>query len=249
MTIQTYCVRDTDYPGNDIASLPVKPQMSAAELQASFDRLVKRVIAPKLNALIEALTAATGGDEIGKTVSGMTGTTVGALLEELYAGKASAKDAALTGIPTAPTPDSTANNAQIATAAFVRSVVADAVFATGAADMTKAVYDTQNRAEDVFAYAERMATMRQAELTLPVAGWSQQTDGTWQQTLSVEGLQAVGRSYLVSPAPAAFSAFGACGICMLDVEEDGEAVFTAANLPDAAVTVYLLEIRTTSFEG
>lgn len=246
MTIQTYCVRESDYPGNDIASLPVKPQMNAAELQASFDRLVKQVIAPKLNALIDALTATTGADEIGKTIRGMTGTTVGALLEELQLEKASAKNAALTGIPTAPTPDQTANNAQIATAAFVRSVVADAVFATGASDMTQAVYDPQNRAQDVFAYAERVATMRQRTLVLPVKGWIQQTNGTWQQTLSVEDLSAVGRSYLVSPAPSACSMFGESGICMQDVEQDGEAVFTAENLPNDAVTVYLLEIRTES---
>lgn len=244
MKIQTYCVRESDYPGNDIASLPVKPQMSAAELQASFDRLVKQVMAPKLNALIEALTATTGADEIGKTISGMTGTTVGELLEELHVEKASAKNAALTGIPTAPTPDQMANNAQIATAAFVRSVVADAVFATGASDMTRAVYDPQNRAEDVFAYANRVAAMPQRTLTLPVDRWMQQTDGTWQQTLSVENLSAVGRSYLVSPAPSVHSVFSQSGICMQDVEQDGEAVFTAGNLPDDAVTVYLLEIRT-----
>ncbi len=60
MTIQTYKVRDADYSDKDVASLPVKPQMSAADLQASFDKLVKLVVAPKLNALIDAGVAFDG---------------------------------------------------------------------------------------------------------------------------------------------------------------------------------------------
>lgn len=242
MSISNFKVRDTDYPNKDVASLPVKPQMSAADLQASFDKLVKLVVAPKLNALIDALTASTGADEIGKTVSGMTGANVGALLEELYAGKADADGAALTGVPTAPTPEKTTSTAQIATTAFVQAAIADAVFQSGSADMAKATYDPQTKAQDIFAYADAAAKMQEYTVTLTVSGWAKQSDNTYRQTVSVSGLSSSGASYIVSPAPASFSAYGESCIYMLNVSTDNQAVFAAKTIPTAAVTANILKI-------
>ena len=242
MSISTLKVHDTDYPNKDVASLPVKPQMSAADLQASFDKLVKLVVAPKLNALIDALVSSTGANEIGKTVSGMEGTTVGALLEELYAKKANADGAALSGVPTAPTPAKTTSNAQIATTAFVQAVVADAVFQSGSADMAKATYDPQTKAQDIFAYADAAAKMQELTVSLPTNGWTKQTDNTYRQTVTVTGLSASGASYIVSPSPASFGTYGENGVYMLDVSTDNQATFASKTLPTAAMTVNILKI-------
>ena len=241
MSISTLKVHDTDYPNKDVASLPVKPQMSAADLQASFDKLVKLVVAPKLNALIDALAASTGANEIGESISGMEGTTVGALLEELYAKKANADGAALTGVPTAPTPAKTTSNAQIATTAFVQAVIADAVFQSGSADMAKTTYDPQTKAQDIFAYADGAAKMREFEVTLPANAWTKAADGTYRQTAAVSGLEKNGYSYL-----SGVSGFNVCGVVLLDVAADHQAAFAAQSLPDAAVTVHLLKIGTRS---
>ena len=242
MSISTLKVHDTDYPNKDVASLPVKPQMSAADLQASFDKLVKLVVAPKLNALIDALSASTGANEIGESISGMEGTTVGALLEELYAKKANADGAALSGVPTAPTPAKTTSNAQIATTAFVQAVVADAVFQSGSADMAKATYDPQTKAQDIFAYADNAAKMQELTVSLPTNGWTKQTDNTYRQTVTVTGLSASGASYIVSPSPASFGAYGENGVYMLDVSTDNQATFASKTLPTDAMTVNILKI-------
>ena len=242
MSISTLKVHDTDYPNKDVASLPVKPQMSAADLQASFDKLVKLVVAPKLNALIDALSASTGANEIGESISGMEGTTVGALLEELYTKKANADGAALSGVPTAPTPAKTTSNAQIATTAFVQAVVADAVFQSGSADMAKATYDPQTKAQDIFAYADAAAKMQELTVSLPTNGWTKQTDNTYRQTVTVTGLSASGASYIVSPSPASFGAYGENGVYMLDVSTDNQATFASKTLPTAAMTVNILKI-------
>ena len=242
MSISNFKVHDTDYPNKDVASLPVKPQMSAADLQASFDKLVKLVVAPKLNALIDALAASTGANEIGKSISGMTGTTVGALLEELYTEKANADGAALTGVPTAPTPAKTTSNAQIATTAFVQAVIADAVFQSGSADMAKATYDPQTKAQDIFAYADAAAKMQELTASLPTNGWTKQTDNTYRQTVTVTGLAVSGASYIVSPSPASFGAYGENGVYMLDVSTANQATFAAKTLPTAAMTVNILKI-------
>lgn len=242
MSISTLKVHDTDYPNKDVASLPVKPQMSAADLQASFDKLVKLVVAPKLNALIDALAASTGANEIGESISGMEGTTVGALLEELYTKKANADGAALSGVPTAPTPAKTTSNAQIATTAFVQAVVADAVFQSGSADMAKATYDPQTKAQDIFAYADAAAKMQELTVSLPTNGWTKQTDNTYRQTVTVTGLSASGASYIVSPSPASFGTYGENGVYMLDVSTANQATFAAQTLPTAAMTVNILKI-------
>ena len=44
-----------DYTGLDVASLDDQPALSANELKDRFDALVKRLIAPRFNALLDAL--------------------------------------------------------------------------------------------------------------------------------------------------------------------------------------------------
>ena len=165
LSLTDYKILSSDYPDHDVASLPVRPQISAAELQAAFDSLVKDVVVPKLNDVLDTLSSAAGADVIGKTVPGVSANSVGGLLELLYQEKADSDSPTFTGTPTAPSPSADTDDASIATTAFVHDVVSEAVFETGAADMQKAVYDPDNRCEDVFAAMEALNTVR---LTSPV---------------------------------------------------------------------------------
>ncbi|MBQ5973380.1 MAG: hypothetical protein IJL69_04200, partial [Oscillospiraceae bacterium] len=45
----------SDYTGKDVESLPDAPTITAAQLKARFDSLVKKVVVPKYNALIDEL--------------------------------------------------------------------------------------------------------------------------------------------------------------------------------------------------
>ncbi|MDD2569275.1 MAG: hypothetical protein PHQ49_06480 [Clostridia bacterium] len=60
MTLTDYKITAADYFGNDVASLPDKLTGTVGENKAVFDRLVKHVVAVKLNGLIDALSSATG---------------------------------------------------------------------------------------------------------------------------------------------------------------------------------------------
>jgi hypothetical protein len=83
----------SDYTGHLIAELqdnPADDGLSAAALKAKFDYLVVSVIGPRINAIIDALAAATdgnsGADNIGSTaITGVTGATVQAQLESIKA--------------------------------------------------------------------------------------------------------------------------------------------------------------------
>ena len=242
MAITSYKVQNSDYTDKDVASLPVKPQISAAELQAAFDRLVKEVVVPKFNALIDALAGLSGADEIGKAVAGMSGTNVGALLAELNHGKAPLENPAFTGVPTAPTPETLTNTAQVATTAFVQAVLAQAIFETGAADMMRSVYDPDLKATDIFAYAEAAAKPAELTAALSTAGWTAQSDGTYRQSVAVTGLETAGYSYIVSPKPDSFAEYGANGIYMDEVTQSGTAVFCAQTLPQTALDVGILKL-------
>ena len=58
------------------------------------------------------------------------------------------------GIPTAPTATKGNNTTQIATTAFVQEAISDGVLG----DMLKSIYDTQNKATDVFDYIDNKTT-------------------------------------------------------------------------------------------
>lgn len=242
MAIADHKVHPHDYAEQDVASLPVRPQMSAADLQAAFDRLVKEVIAPKLNALIDALAGTGGADEIGKTVAGMSGMNVGSLLAELNAAKAPVASPAFTGVPTAPTPETLTNTAQVATTAFVQAVLAQAIFDTAAADMLRSVYDPNLRATDVFAYADAAAKPAELTAALGVNAWTKQSDGSFCQSAGVAGLAASGYSYIVSPEPDSFNEYGGSGVYMDEVTAADTAVFHAQAIPQQVLNVRILKL-------
>ncbi len=248
MALDTHKILSSDYEGKDIAALPTRPTISAAELQAAFDRLVKEVVVPKFNALIEELAGSLGADAVGKTISGMSGQSAGALLEELAAKKAPIDSPGLTGTPTAPTPDTNANTAQLATTAFVQAVARELVLNTGSADMTKAVYDPQEKNTDVFAFAEEAARHSVLAVNLSISGWVELTDGSYMQTVRGAEAESADYSYIVAPAPDSHLAYGMAGIYMGNVET-GKFTFYAATKPETAVLVNLMKIHTTGEEA
>lgn len=248
MALDTHKIKSSDYEGKDIAALPVRPTISAAELQAAFDRLVKEVVVPKFNALIEELAGSLGANAIGKTIAGMNGQSAGALLDELAAKKAPLESPGLTGTPTAPTPDTNASTAQIATTAFVQAVAQQLVLASGAADMVRATYDPKNRATDIFAFAEEAARHSVLVVNLPETGWVEQSDGSFRQTIMAEGVEVSGYSYIVAPASVSFSVYGMNGVYMGEVNTENELTFYAISKPDTTVTVNLMKIHTNENE-
>ncbi|MDR2513817.1 MAG: hypothetical protein LBD02_01250 [Christensenellaceae bacterium] len=56
---------DVDYTGKDVASLPDVLTGTPAENKAVFDTLVKELVAPRLNALIDLLNGQAGAAQIG----------------------------------------------------------------------------------------------------------------------------------------------------------------------------------------
>lgn len=93
MALEDMKIKEKDFIGKDVSSLPVHPSaegMGAVELQAAFDRAVKEVIVPKFNALLEemphltkllASTELTSEDFLHYANDTNTGFTISALLE------------------------------------------------------------------------------------------------------------------------------------------------------------------------
>lgn len=65
MTLKDLKIQPENYAGKDIASLPDRPELSAAEMKARFDALAKEVIVPKFNAAVDILTGSEGAAQIG----------------------------------------------------------------------------------------------------------------------------------------------------------------------------------------
>ena len=242
MALSDYRITEADYKNKDIAALPVRPTISAAELQAAFDRLVKEVVVPKLNAMLEELASAVGANAIGKAVSGMSGQSAGELLEELAAEKAPLASPGFTGTPTAPTPNTDTNTAQIATTAFVQAVAKQIVLTAGSADMTAAIYDPQGKRTDVYTYADEAARHTVFTLTLPVNDWQASIEG-FEQEIEADEVEAAGYSYIVAPSPVGIYAYGQNGVYMGDVYTNGRVKFYAATKPNEAITVNVLKVH------
>jgi len=68
-----------------ISAVPDKLVGTPAENKALFDRLVREVVAEKVNAIVDALTAASGAGEIGAEVAGIDQTNVQGVLSVLKA--------------------------------------------------------------------------------------------------------------------------------------------------------------------
>ncbi len=243
MTIQNLKITENDFAGKDVASLDDAPQLSAQALKEAFDRLSKEVVIPAFNALIEALAADIGGTEIGQTVAGMSGRTVGALLNELALNKADKDSPGLTGTPTAPTAPIESNTAQIATTAFVKNALENAIIAAGAGDMTAGTYDPQGRATDVFAYADAVSKGKEYTVFLPAQGWVEEEAGVYRQAVAVADLPASGMAYICAPKPESIRQWGGAGAYMDEVLKDNTAVFVANSLPGEDITLRILGIR------
>ena len=87
MSLNDYKIREADYTGKDVASLPDEPSeagMSAAELKAAFDKLGKEVIVPKHNAFVDASVGTGGAGNTGaEEIESGSGQTVQSNLEYL----------------------------------------------------------------------------------------------------------------------------------------------------------------------
>ena len=87
MSLNDYKIRESDYTGKDVASLPDEPSeagMSAAELKAAFDKLGKEVIVPKHNAFVDASVGTGGAGTTGaEEIESGSGQTVQSNLEYL----------------------------------------------------------------------------------------------------------------------------------------------------------------------
>lgn len=72
MALDDYKITTSDYTSKDISSLADRPALTASQLKARFDSLVKNVVAVKFNGLIDALVTAIAG-----LMSKVTGGTAG----------------------------------------------------------------------------------------------------------------------------------------------------------------------------
>lgn len=80
MAITDHKVKAEDFDRKDIMSMPDKPSeagMNAATIKEQFDAGAKKVISPKVNALIDELTSTEGAGNIGaEQIEGLSGYTV-----------------------------------------------------------------------------------------------------------------------------------------------------------------------------
>ena len=84
MGIEAYKITSEEFNDKDIMGLPDRPSeagFSAEMLKARFDAGAKQVVAPKLNALIDALLSTEGAANIGAVqIAGVSGYTVQEIL-------------------------------------------------------------------------------------------------------------------------------------------------------------------------
>lgn len=125
MAITDLKFADADFTDEDIASLPDKPTISAAELKAKFDNVGKTMLAlGSFNDLIDALVASTGAGDVGATSPESAASTVQQELDD----KLDKEDITTTlGVSTAKVPSEKA--------------VSDAIIASGGGDMMRSIYD------------------------------------------------------------------------------------------------------------
>ena len=181
MNLTEILITEADRAGKGVVGLADTPGLETAAMQAKFDELANDLLIPRHNALVEALSGTQGASGIG-TADGRT-------VEQKLAEKTGAADVLKKDNtePFAPSGDY-----QPATKKYVD----DAVFAAGAADMRKAVYD--NNDNGVVDDAEKLggqlpsyygqAPARYAA-TLTAAGWMGEA-APYTQTVAVSGMLA-----------------------------------------------------------
>lgn len=132
-----------------------QPEMQPDAMKAKFEETAKQLLAPKHNTLVEQLEAETAAASLGAAVptglSGQTTKTVQAVLAALmvYIQAHEQKD---------DNPhDVTAAQTGAYTKAETDSAINAKITQIGAGDMAKATYDPQNKATDIYAYADTAA--------------------------------------------------------------------------------------------
>lgn len=180
-----------------------QPEMQPDAMKEKFEETAKQLLAPKHNTLVEQLEAETAAASLGAAVptglSGQTAKTVQAVLAALmaYIQAHEQKD------------DNPHDVTAAQTGAYTKAETDRAINAKitqiGAGDMAKATYDPQNKATDVYAYADTAAGGKMAkatydpqnknkdifktinavaakyEATLPYSGWASSTTSEQQQ--------------------------------------------------------------------
>lgn len=140
-----------------------QPEMQPDAMKAKFEETAKQLLAPKHNTLVEQLEAETAAVSLGAAVptglSGQTTKTVQAVLAALmaYIQAHEQKD---------DNPhDVTAAQTGAYTKAETDSAINAKITQIGAGDMAKATYDPQNKATDIYAYADTAAGGRMEKAT------------------------------------------------------------------------------------
>ena len=80
MSLKEFKIKDTDISTKGVVAAPDALNGTATENKMVFDRLIREAVAVQFNALVDALTAASGASEIGAAVEGIdAGTVLGVL--------------------------------------------------------------------------------------------------------------------------------------------------------------------------
>ena len=115
----------------------------------------------------------------------------------------------------------------------------------GTGDMLAATYDTQGKAQDVYAYTDNAVNAskpKSVTVTLTASGW---VDGV--QTVSISGVLADETSQLIQPVPALTSqaAYIESGI-LCTGQAENSLTFTATTAPTDDLTVYVVITEVTA---
>lgn len=127
-----------------VEQLDDRPVMASAAMKAKFEETAKQLLAPKFNALVEALNAATGAENLGaQAPEGLSGTNAQAVLEALldYIKAHEAKKNNPHQV--------TAAQAGAYTRAETDEQINAKVVALGTGDMAQAVYDPDSLKKDL----------------------------------------------------------------------------------------------------
>lgn len=119
----------------------------------------------------------------------------------------------------------------------------------GAGDMLSSIYDPSGKAQDVFAYADRLLPVIHVQ-TLASAAWSGSA-APYTQTLAVPGIQADPAAQIIQPVPAdaaGLAAWTASGI-QCTAQGDGSLTFTAREKPGADIQLQVAVQAAGAYEG
>lgn len=138
-----------------VENLPDRPALQPQEAKEKFEETAKKLLAPKINKLIEALIDATAAAAIGATVPAD-------LPQETEKNVQAVLQAVLSKLMEHERKTNNPHNVKAEqTGAYTKEetkrAIDEKMQAIGAGDMAKSVYDKKNKSTDVFDYADEMA--------------------------------------------------------------------------------------------